>query len=153
MGRNTGIYGSGEYNDRKVIDAMKERLYSVVLDDSKDGKKSVELTRFDLDENYHRLIRHIIDYLKDNEYEVDSSTDMENLKRWDRKEYFEISFRSRRKTGLFRNKIEYGNTHTLWMGYTGDRSILREVGFKIDGRSYTPNPALQEVYTIVRNRK
>lgn len=152
MDANTRTYGPVETREKLGIDATKRRLYTVILEDIVAGEKPVELTRFNLDENYHRLILHMIEHLKDRGYEVDG-VDVDNLKRRTRKQYIEMSFRSKRKTGLFRNKTEYGKTHTLWLGYTGDRSVLREVSFKIDGRLYPPNPALHEVYTIVKNKK
>lgn len=136
-----------------MIHTMAENPYNVILYEGKIIKKSIELNRFELNENYYPLIRQIIDYLKDNRYEVDGSTYMENPKHLRQRQSFEISFRSRRKTGLFRNKTKYGATHTLWIGYTEGETILREVIFKIDGKPCFPNPALKEIYTIVRNRK
>ncbi len=146
------IYDSVETSDKLVLDATKKRLYTVILDDSIAGEKPVEPTRFDLDGNYHRLIRHIIEYFVDNGYEV-VGPDIDGLKWLTRVQYIEMTFRSKRKTGFFRKNTEYGKTHTLWVGYIGNRPILREVGLKIDGKLYTPNPALQEVYSIVDNRK
>ncbi|MBN2110987.1 MAG: hypothetical protein JW705_07895 [Methanosarcinaceae archaeon] len=127
--------------------------YCVIFDEKKVDKKFIELSRYDLDENYYRLFRHIIYYLRDNKYEVNGGTDIENKKLWGKKQSFEISFRLKRKAGLFGNKTEYGDTHTLWIGYTGNRAVIREVGVKIDGRPYAPGPALKEIYNIVRNRK
>ncbi|MBN2110952.1 MAG: hypothetical protein JW705_07715, partial [Methanosarcinaceae archaeon] len=132
---------------------MSDHPYCVIYNNNAVGKKCVELNRFELDADYHHLIRHIIDHLKDNRYEVNINTNLDNLKMWDRRQSFEISFKLSRKTGLFRNKAEYGDTHILWIGYTGDRPIMKNVSFKIDGRLYAPNPALQEIYKIVRNRK
>ena len=131
---------------------MPKNDYTVIIDDSS-GREMVELSRFDLDENYHRLAIYIIHYLMNRGYDVNSSTDLKKLNNRERHSYFEISFRSKKKTGFFKNKIEYGKMHTLWIGHKEDRVILKEIVFKLDGNNYTPNPALQAIYRIVGNKE
>jgi hypothetical protein len=130
---------------------MPENPYTVVLKDI-GGKKQVELSRFDLDKNYHILALNIIRYLMDSGYDV-SKTDMKKLNDWEKHSYHEISFRSKKKAGLLKNKIEYGKMHTLWIGHKEGRVTLKEVVLKLDGNNYLPNPALQAIYRIVGNKE
>ena len=130
---------------------MPENPYTVVLKDI-GGKKQVELSRFDLNKNYHVLVINLICDLMDSGYDV-SRTDMNKLKDWEKHSYFEISFRSKKKTGLLKKKIEYGKMHTLWIGHTDDRVTMNEVIFKLDGNNYPPNPAFKTIYRIVENKE
>jgi hypothetical protein len=131
---------------------MPENHYTVMLEDDS-GKGMVELPRFDLDEKYHHLILNIISYLMDKGYDVSSSTHLKKTKTREPYSYFEIFFKSKKKTGFFKNKIKYGKTHTLWIGYEVDKPIMNKVIFILDGNKYMPNPALKEIYRIAGNRE
>ncbi|WP_340818863.1 hypothetical protein [Methanolobus sp. WCC4] len=132
---------------------MAENTYSLVINDKNGRKEQIELSRFEMDEKYHRFVRHIAAYLVDKGYEVKSSTDIKNPVQGSRRLFYELSYRSKTTTGLFRKKTEYGKMHTFWVGHDKGKPALNEVIFKIDGKQIAANSALKAVYQMAENRE
>lgn len=142
-----------KYNSFKVITHMNKKSYNVIITDIHGEKKPLELSRLNLDENYHRFIRYVAAFLVGSGYDVKSSTDIKDPKQRERRVFYELSFRSKTKTGLLRKKTEYGRMHSFWVGHNKDSPILNEIVFKIDGKQVAPGSVLKAISQMVENRE